>query len=92
MTDMRQRFADFYLATTGDRNLAVDTKVKSDQLSNRLRPATRHAAAVGSQPGDLQTMHPRQLGTGMSVTTARQALLGSLFGSPATAQLSGDTA
>jgi hypothetical protein len=54
------------------------------------RPAMRQPW-VASQ-GDLLTMRPRQLGTGMSVTTARQALLGSLFGSPATAQLPGDTA
>jgi hypothetical protein len=39
--------------------------------------------------GDLQTTRPRKLGTGMSVTTARQALLGSLFGSPATVQRQG---
>jgi hypothetical protein len=41
---------------------------------------------------DLQIMRPRQLGTEMSVTTARRALFGSLFGSPATAQPPGDTA
>jgi hypothetical protein len=87
MTDMRQRFADSYLR----ERLGGQSEGRSALEPLKTGDPPMRQPWVASEK-DLQIMRPRQLGTEMSVTTARRALFGSLFGSPATAQPPGDTA